>query len=150
MSSENSENQGEAEAMMAEQQKQVDELVQAKIEELPKTEVSATAIAKMAGLATSRELKLLEGKLDLITGRMANIMLRVERVLTMLNSVATGADLERVDVQIGSLKSMLRESLPSNGSGEEQEVDMKAKLDGFMARHSEQSAGTTEDESGDK
>ncbi len=73
----------------------------------------------MLGLATTGELKLLDGKIDLLTTKMANLTTRMEKILSVLSTTPTGTDLERIDVQIGSLKSMLREFLTGSSSGAE-------------------------------
>ena len=72
-------------------------------------EISGTAIARMMGVATSTELKLIEGKLDLISGRLNNISVKVDKIISQFNSLPTGSDLERIDVQIGSLKTLIRD-----------------------------------------
>ena len=77
--------------------------------DLPRTEVSAQAVARMMGVATNTEIKLLEGKLDLISSRLSNMTVRLEKIVGQFNQLPTGSDLERIDVQIGSLKTMLRE-----------------------------------------
>jgi hypothetical protein len=126
----------------------IDELVQVKLDELPKTEVSAITLARMAGLATSREVKVLEGKLDLISGRLSNLAVRLDRALTMLNNIPTGADFERIDVQLGNLKTTIKEALasvaPDDERGEEAEVT-KDKLDSFLSRHSKKGTGMADD-----
>lgn len=81
-------------------------------EEAPKVkEVSAATVARMMGVATQTDIKLLEGKLDLLTGRLHNIGIRVEKVVTMLGNMPTGNDLERIDVQVGSLRSLIKDML---------------------------------------
>lgn len=79
--------------------------------ESARPEVSAMAIAKMMGLATSLELKIVEGKLDLISSKFNTITARLERMLTILNAAPTGSDLERIDVQIGALRNAMQEAL---------------------------------------
>lgn len=76
---------------------------------LERPEISGTAIARMMGVATSSELRLLEGKLDLISGRMANLGVKVDKVISQFSSLPTGSDMERIDVQIGSLKALIRD-----------------------------------------
>ncbi len=117
-----------------------------KIEELTATaadkarpEIGAATLARMAGLATGSELKVLEGKLDLLAGRVANMTVRVERALTMLGNLPSGNDFERLDVNISSVKTMLREVLDKSGGGSKDTPDekvTKGKLDAFLKRHS--------------
>lgn len=72
-------------------------------------EISGVAIARMMGVATGTEMKLLEGKLDLIASRVNNLTLRIDRIVSQFGNMPTGTDLERIDVQIGSLKSLIRD-----------------------------------------
>lgn len=74
-------------------------------------EVTAATIGRMMGLATTVEIKLLEGKIDLLSTRLNNLGVKLEKMSGLLQGAPTGSDLERIDVQIGSLRSMLRESL---------------------------------------
>jgi hypothetical protein len=74
-------------------------------------EVSAATIGRMMGLATSTELKLLEGKIDLLSTRMGNVGAKLERLGNLVQNAPTGSDLERIDVQIGALRTMLREAV---------------------------------------
>ena len=76
-------------------------------------EISAATIARMMGLATATDLKLLGSKLDLVLGRVNAVAARMEKVLSAVNQMPTGSDLERIDVQLGSLKTILREALGS-------------------------------------
>ncbi len=75
------------------------------------SEVSAATIARMMGLATTTELSLLEGKLDLVSTRVNGLTVRMEKVLNVLSKVPTGTDMDRIDINIGSLKTMIRETL---------------------------------------
>lgn len=84
-----------------------------------KVEVSAQTITRMMGIASTTDLKLLEGRVDLLTSKVSSLLLKVDRVLTMFSSVPTPSDIGRLEIQLGSLKSMLREALeainPSSG-----------------------------------
>jgi hypothetical protein len=71
----------------------------------------------MMGLATASELKLMEGKLDLLSTRVNNMTVRMEKIIGILGGAPTGSDLERIDMQIGSLRSMLREAFQLKDSG---------------------------------
>ena len=75
------------------------------------SEVSAATIARMMGLATTTELSLLEGKIDLVSTRVNGLTVRMEKVLNVLAKSPTGTDLDRIDINIGSLKTMIRETL---------------------------------------
>ena len=74
-----------------------------------KAEVSASTIARMMGVATTLDLKLVEGKLELMATKINALTAKMERVITGLNGLPSASDLDRVDIQIGSLKTMLRE-----------------------------------------
>jgi hypothetical protein len=91
-------------------------------------EVSAAAIARMMGLATTSEVTMLEGKVDLLSSRVANMTTKIERLNNTLSHLPTGSDLDRIDINIGSLKTMIRDVLqklvadsglsPENTTGE--------------------------------
>ncbi|MDC0357277.1 hypothetical protein OAO01_00545 [Oligoflexia bacterium] len=96
-----------------------DSLVQNSSEN-PRGEVSAATIGRMMGLATMGDLKLMEGKIDLISTRVNSLTVRMEKVLNILNLAPTGNDLERIDVQVGALRTLIKESLlQSLGAAEE-------------------------------
>ncbi|MBN8547942.1 MAG: hypothetical protein J0M12_01365 [Deltaproteobacteria bacterium] len=101
-------------------------------------EVSAATIGRMLGLASMRELNLLDTKLDLVMSKVNNMTVRLERVLTLLGSAPTGKDLERIDVQIAALRTMLRES--AGASTVAAEVAAAAKRPKIQSSESEESA----------
>jgi hypothetical protein len=74
-------------------------------------EVSGATIARMMGLATANELSMLEGKIDLLSSRVNNIIAKFERLQTTLNHFPTNTDLDRIDINVGSLKTLIRETL---------------------------------------
>lgn len=74
-------------------------------------QVSAVTISRMMGLATATEVRLLEGKLDLISTKLNAVTAKLEKLSGVLNNAPTGSDLERIDVQVGALRSMLAESM---------------------------------------
>lgn len=95
-------------------------------------EVSAQTIARMMGIASVTDLQLLEGRLDLLTSRVSTLMMKVDKVLAGLGAVASVGDIGRIETQIASIKSMLRDatdvvgalqsgqSLPVKETGESQ------------------------------
>lgn len=88
-------------------------------------EVSAATVARMMGVATSSELKLLDGRVELLTGRVHNLTLRVEKVLSMLQNMPSGSDFERIDVQVASLRSLIKDLMLKELSSS----DMKAMFE---------------------
>lgn len=76
-----------------------------------KREVSATTIARMMGVATSSELEVLESKIDVVASKINAITVKVEKMQAVLNRAPSGSDLERIDVNIGSLRSLIREAM---------------------------------------
>jgi len=81
-----------------------------------RTEVSASTIGMMLGLASSNELRLLDAKLDMFGQKLTNATARIEKIVTMLQGMPNGSDLERIDVQIGGMKTMIREVLTTFSS----------------------------------
>jgi hypothetical protein len=93
-------------------------------------EVSAQTIARMMGLTTQSDMKLIEGKLDLLVSRLGTISVRLDKVTTLLQQVPTGNDMERVDVQIGTLRSSMRELLSAlKGNASVSNPDSKNLMD---------------------
>lgn len=74
-------------------------------------EVSAATVGRMLGLATISDLKLLDSKIDLLATKITGMTLKVDKALTILASAANASDLERIDVQIGSLKTIIRDAM---------------------------------------
>ena len=81
-------------------------------------DVSAATVARMLGLATATEVRLVESKLDLMSSKISTLQIKAEKMLTILNSMPTGGDLERIDVQLGSLKSLLKDLIEIKKGGE--------------------------------
>lgn len=96
---------------------------------IARTEVSASAVGRMMGLATTSDLRLLEGKIDLLSTRISNVLVRLEKAISIVQNAPTGSDLERIDVQMGSLKTMLKEVL-SAGSVSTAAADAARTLEG--------------------
>lgn len=80
-------------------------------------EVSAATIGRMMGLATVNELRLLEGKVDLLSTKLTSLMVKVDKLIAVSGNFPTGSDLERIDVQIGSLKNLIRETITGATGG---------------------------------
>lgn len=93
-----------------------------------KVEVSAQTITRMMGIASTTDLKLLEGRVDLLTSKVSSLLMKVDRVLTMFSTVPTPSDISRLEIQLGSLKSMLREALEavSTSTTKTAEADTKS------------------------
>lgn len=87
------------------------EQVKAAVAETPRPEISASALGRMMGLATGTEIRLLESKLDMLSTRLSNLTVRLEKAMSVLAQIPTGSDLERIDVQIGALKTLIKDSL---------------------------------------
>jgi len=79
-------------------------------------EVSAQTIARMMGIASATDVQLLEGRLDLLASRVSTLMMKVDKLLSGLSSLASAGDIGRLETQIGSLKSMLRDAVDAVGS----------------------------------
>ena len=74
-------------------------------------DVSASTIARMMGMATAAEFRVLEGKVDLLSTKVNSITGKLERISSALANAPTGSDLERIDVQISSLRTALSEAV---------------------------------------
>jgi hypothetical protein len=76
-------------------------------------EVSAATIARMMGGATALEMKVVEQKIDHLSTKINTMALKVDRIMSAVTAAPSGSDLERIDLQIGQLKNLLREILTS-------------------------------------
>jgi len=74
-------------------------------------EVHASTITQMMGIATRSEMELLEGKIDLLTSKMNAVSIRLEKMSSTFQKMPTGSDLERIDVNIGALKTLIRDAM---------------------------------------
>ncbi|MCB0309801.1 MAG: hypothetical protein KDD42_01120 [Bdellovibrionales bacterium] len=80
-------------------------------------EVSATTIGRMMGLATYADLELITTKLDLFSTKINGMATRMEKVMEAVKGMPSGADLERIDVQIASLRTLIRDTLKQMTGG---------------------------------
>ena len=76
-------------------------------------ELSASAVGRLMGLASSDEMRVLEGKIDLLTQRLAVMAAKLEKLTQVVGNAPTGADLERIDVQVGTIKALVRDFVES-------------------------------------
>lgn len=76
-----------------------------------RAELSATAVGRLMGLATSSDLKILEGKIDLLIQKTAAMAAKVEKLSQEVGRLPSGADLERIDVHVGAIKAIVKELL---------------------------------------
>jgi len=86
------------------------------IPDSPRVEVSAATVARMMGIASTSDLRVLEGRIDLLTSKVAAILTKVDRCLSMFSSVPSASDVGRLEVQLASIKSMMREVLDVVGT----------------------------------
>jgi len=82
----------------------------------PRVDVSAATVARMMGIASTNDLRLLEGRVDLLTSKVAAILTKMDRCLSMFGSIPTASDIGRLEVQVAAIKSMMRELLDSVGA----------------------------------
>jgi hypothetical protein len=85
--------------------------------EAPRVEVSAATVTRMMGIASSTDVKLLEGRIDLLASKLSQISAKVERIVSVLKSAPSCSDIDRLEIQIGSIKAMVREVLEAVGDG---------------------------------
>lgn len=86
-------------------------------------DVSASTIARMMGMATAAEFRVLEGKVDLLASKLNSVTGKLERISSVLANVPTGSDLERIDVQISTMRSSLNEAVIKLGSALEEGIE---------------------------
>ncbi len=72
-------------------------------------DVSAATIGRMLGLVTAGDFKLMESKIDLLQTRVNTLMAKVDRLQPVLQTLACGSDMERLEVQLQSIKALMAE-----------------------------------------
>ena len=95
----------------------------------PKVEVSAATITRMMGIATLTDIKLIDGKLDLLSTKLNTLTAKVERLTTMLSSAPNASDIDRLDIQVGSVKTLVREVLAAVSDVSNQAGDAAASAE---------------------
>jgi hypothetical protein len=92
----------------------------------PRVDVSAATITRMMGIATVTDLKLLESRLDLIGSKVTTVVAKLDRVMSTVNGLPNGSDMDRLEIQLGSIKSVMKEILEAVSSGNPGEAGMKS------------------------
>ena len=102
------------------------------VSDQPRVDVSAATVARMMGIASTNDLKLIEGKLDLLSARVAGILTKVDRCISMFGAVPTASDIGRLEVQLAAVKTMMKEVLDSVGappSAQKEQADRDRALE---------------------
>jgi hypothetical protein len=87
--------------------------------EPPRVEVSAATVTRMMGIATVTELRLLEGRIDLLTAKVTSVLTKVDKIISTVNALPSGSDMDRLEIQLGAIKAVMKEVLESVSSGDE-------------------------------
>ena len=82
----------------------------------PRVDVSAATVTRMMGIASVSDLRVLEGRIDLLTSKVAAILTKVDRCLSSFASVPTASDIGRLEVQLAAVKTMMKELFDSVGA----------------------------------
>ena len=82
-----------------------------KVAETPRVDVSATTITRMMGIASVSELKLIETRLDLVTAKVTTVLAKFDKLMSTVNALPTGSDIDRLEIQLSSVKSVMKEVL---------------------------------------
>ena len=72
-------------------------------------ELSAATVGRMLGLATSVELKVIDSKLELLSTKFSSQGVKVEKVISSIATIPSTSDLERIELQVSSIKQTVRE-----------------------------------------
>lgn len=127
---------GAENSKILEDREKIDELLQVSLEPLGKADISASTLVKMMGVASATELKLIEGKLDLLSGRIGNLSIRLERVLTQLANIPAASDFERLESQITLMRSMLKDLVvQKKNDAKIEDNSSKDKLHAFVDKN---------------
>ncbi|MCB0317402.1 MAG: hypothetical protein KDD56_01500 [Bdellovibrionales bacterium] len=72
-------------------------------------DVKASTVARMMGLMTVSDLKLFESKIDLMSTKVNNLVIRLERLTAQVESLPGGNEFERIEAQLASMRTLLKE-----------------------------------------
>lgn len=79
--------------------------------DVARVDVSAGTITRMMGIASTSDLRLLEGRIDLLTAKVSGLITKVDRVVSMFGSTPSASDIDRLEIQVGTLKGLIKEVL---------------------------------------
>jgi len=82
----------------------------------PRVDVSAATVARMMGLASTGDLRVIEGRIDVLTSKVGAVLSKVDRCISMFSAVPTASDIGRLEVQLAAVKSMMKELLDAVGA----------------------------------
>lgn len=85
--------------------------------EAPRIDVSATTITRMMGIASVSELKLVETRIDLVTAKVTTVLAKFDKLMSTVNALPTGSDIDRLEIQLSSVKSVMKEVLEAVQGG---------------------------------
>ncbi|MCB0345812.1 MAG: hypothetical protein KDD66_11895 [Bdellovibrionales bacterium] len=102
-------------------------------------DVPVSTVVRLMGVASSREMALLERKLDLTNQKVANIGHRLDRISEQMLELFH--DIDRTNVQFGDLKDFLRNILGAVLKNVDEET--RKQLSGKTKAFTEEQAGTT-------
>jgi len=95
--------------------------------ETSKAEVSASTIARMMGVPTVTDIKILEGKIDLFATKLTAMSIKVDKIFTTLAAAPNSQDFDRIDIQIGAVKMLAKEILESLGETAKKAVQVESE-----------------------
>ncbi len=80
-------------------------------------DVPVSSIVHLMGLATAKQLGVVEKQLDILTNRLTLLTTKIDRITTQLEVAQDGATLDRIDFQLADMKSILKKVLPHAMTG---------------------------------
>ena len=98
-------------------------------------EVSAATIGRMLGLVTTSDLQIIENKIDLVSAKLGTFVSKVDKVASTLAELPSGADLERIEVQLGTLRSLIKEGLLKTSQGDAEGGDRELSKTKIQSNH---------------
>jgi hypothetical protein len=83
---------------------------------MPMREVSAATVGRMLGLATVSELKVIEGKIDVLSTKITALTMKIDKIVAATSLIPSGSDFERIDLQLGALRALIKDNGGVGGS----------------------------------
>jgi DNA-binding transcriptional regulator/RsmH inhibitor MraZ len=90
-------------------------------------EISATTIGRMLGLVTVTDFRVFEGKFDLLQTRLNSIIVKLDGIQDALQKVPNGSDIDRIESQLATIKTMLSESRSTQNRISDEEAAQDAE-----------------------
>ncbi len=78
-------------------------------EERGRGEVPASTLARMMGVATVADLKLLDSKLELLATKVGSLVAKFDRFSSVISNLPSTNDMDRLEAQLAQIRALFRD-----------------------------------------